>query len=397
MTTSPAALEGIRVLDVTQVMAGPFCAMMLADLGAAVIKVEPPAGDSTRQMPGASGTDSPSFNAVNRGKRSIVLNLKTAEGRTVFARLAQSSDILIENYRPGVMTSLGLGYAALSAANPGLIYASISGYGQTGPQRGKGGFDLIAQGVSGIMSITGEPGGPPVKAGLPVTDLGAGLFALVGILAALQHRHRTGAGQQVDTSLVDAGVALSVWEATEYFSGIGVPAALGSAHRMNAPYQAIRCADGYITLGAANERLFRRLCEVLGHTEWSDDPAFADNASRVKSREALASLIESITMAQPRAHWLSRLEANDIPCGPINDYGQVFADPQVLAREMVVETDHPTLGRMRTLGSPIKLSATPPDVSRRAPQLGEQTEDVLTEAGFSGAEIAALRAAGAIG
>ena len=397
MTTSPAALEGIRVLDVTQVMAGPFCAMMLADLGAAVIKVEPPAGDSTRQMPGASGTDSPSFNAVNRGKRSIVLNLKTAEGRTVFARLAQSSDILIENYRPGVMTSLGLGYAALSAANPRLIYASISGYGQTGPQRGKGGFDLIAQGVSGIMSITGEPGGPPVKAGLPVTDLGAGLFALVGILAALQHRHRTGAGQQVDTSLVDAGVALSVWEATEYFSGIGVPAALGSAHRMNAPYQAIRCADGYITLGAANERLFRRLCEVLGHTEWSDDPAFADNASRVKSREALASLIESITMAQPRAHWLSLLEANDIPCGPINDYGQVFADPQVLAREMVVETDHPTLGRMRTLGSPIKLSATPPDVSRRAPQLGEQTEDVLTEAGFSGAEIAALRAAGAIG
>ena len=397
MTTSPAALEGIRVLDVTQVMAGPFCAMMLADLGAAVIKVEPPAGDSTRQMPGASGTDSPSFNAVNRGKRSIVLNLKTAEGRTVFARLAQSSDILIENYRPGVMTSLGLGSAALSAANPRLIYASISGYGQTGPQRGKGGFDLIAQGVSGIMSITGEPGGPPVKAGLPVTDLGAGLFALVGILAALQHRHRTGAGQQVDTSLVDAGVALSVWEATEYFSGIGVPAALGSAHRMNAPYQAIRCADGYITLGAANERLFRRLCEVLGHTEWSDDPAFADNASRVKSREALASLIESITMAQPRAHWLSRLEANDIPCGPINDYGQVFADPQVLAREMVVETDHPTLGRMRTLGSPIKLSATPPDVSRRAPQLGEQTEDVLTEAGFSGAEIAALRAAGAIG
>ena len=392
-----SALSGLRVLDVTQVMAGPFCAMMLADLGAAVIKVEPPAGDSTRQMPGASGTDSPSFNAVNRGKRSIVLNLKTAEGRTVFARLAQSSDILIENYRPGVMTSLGLGSAALSAANPRLIYASISGYGQTGPQRGKGGFDLIAQGVSGIMSITGEPGGPPVKAGLPVTDLGAGLFALVGILAALQHRHRTGAGQQVDTSLVDAGVALSVWEATEYFSGIGIPAALGSAHRMNAPYQAIRCADGYITLGAANERLFRRLCEVLGHTEWSDDPAFADNASRVKGREALAGLIESITVAQPRAHWLSLLEANDIPCGPINDYAQVFADPQVLAREMVVETDHPTLGRMRTLGSPIKLSATPPDVSRRAPQLGEHTEEVLTEAGFSGAEIAALRAAGAIG
>ena len=396
MTKYPASLEGIRVLDVTQVMAGPYCAMMLADLGAAVIKVEPPAGDSTRQMPGASGTDSPSFNAVNRGKRSIVLNLKTTEGRAVFTRLARSSDIVVENYRPGVMTSLGLDFAALSAINPRLIYASISGYGQTGPQRGKGGFDLIAQGVSGIMSITGAPGGPPVKAGVPVTDLGAGLFALVGILAALEHRHRSGVGQQVDTSLVDAGVALSVWEATEYFSGVGVPTALGSAHRMNAPYQAIRCADGYITLGAANERLFRRLCDVFGHTEWSGDPAFADNASRVKNREALAALIESITSTQPRAHWLSLLEANDIPCGPINDYAQVFADPQVLAREMVVDTEHPTLGRMRTLGSPIKLSATPPDVSRRAPQLGEHTDEVLTEAGFSVEQIASLREAGAI-
>jgi formyl-CoA transferase len=396
MPKSPAALEGIRVLDVTQVMAGPFCAMMLADLGASVIKVEPPAGDSTRQMPGASGTDSPAFNAVNRGKRSIVLNLKTAEGRDVFARLARSSDIVIENYRPGVMASLGLDYATLSAANPRLIYASISGYGRTGPLRSKGGFDLIAQGVAGIMSITGEPGGAPVKAGIPVTDLGAGLFALVGILAALEHRHRTGVGQQVDTSLVDAGVALSVWEATEFFSGIGLPTALGSAHRMNAPYQAIRCADGYITLGAANERLFRRLCDVLGHSEWSREAAFSDNASRVRNREALAARIESITATQPRAHWLSLLDANDIPCGPINDYAQVFADPQVLARDMVVETEHPTLGHLRTLGSPIKMSATPPNVSRRAPQLGEHTIDVLSEAGLTAEEIAALRTAGAI-
>jgi formyl-CoA transferase len=396
MTKSPAALEGIRVLDVTQVMAGPYCAMMLADLGASVVKVEPPAGDSTRQMPGAAGTDSPAFNAVNRGKRSIVLNLKAAGGRDVFARLAKASDIVIENYRPGVMTSLGLDYAALSAVNPRLIYASISGYGQTGPQRGKGGFDLIAQGIAGIMSITGEPGGPPVKAGIPVTDLGAGLFALVGILAALQHRHRTGAGQQIDTSLVDAGVALSVWEATEYFAGIGVPAALGSAHRMNAPYQAIRCADGYITLGAANERLFRRLCEVLGHAEWSDEAEFAGNASRVKNRAALAARIESITVTQPRAYWLALLDRSDIPCGPINDYAQVFSDPQVLAREMVVQTDHPALGPMRTLGSPIKMSATPPDPSRRAPQLGEHTKEVLAEAGYTTSEINALRSAHAI-
>ena len=393
----PAALDGLRVLDVTQVMAGPFCAMMLADLGASVVKVEPPAGDSSRQMPGAAGTDSPAFNAVNRGKRGIVLNLKNDEGRGVFATLARSSDIVVENYRPGVMTSLGLDYAALSAVNPRLIYASISGYGQTGPQRGKGGFDLIAQGVAGIMSITGEPGGPPVKAGIPVTDLGAGLFALIGILAALEHRHRSGAGQLIDTSLVDAGVALSVWEATEYFSGIGVPAALGSAHRMNAPYQAVRCADGYITLGAANERLFRKLSVVLGHSEWGDDAAFADNASRVKNREALAARIETITVTQPRAPWLALLEANDIPCGPINDYAQVFADSQVLAREMVVITDHPTLGHMKTLGTPIKMSATPLDVSRRAPMLGEHTDQVLAEAGFSDSEITAFRASGATG
>jgi crotonobetainyl-CoA:carnitine CoA-transferase CaiB-like acyl-CoA transferase len=390
------SLDGLRVLDVTQVMAGPFCAMLLADLGADVVKVEPPAGDSTRQMPGAIDTDSPSFNAVNRGKRSIVLNLKTAEGRDAFTRLARSTDILVENYRPGVMASLGLDYETLSALNPGLIYASISGYGQTGPDRGKGGFDLIAQGISGLMSVTGEPGGPPVKTGVPITDLGAGLFALVGILAAVHHRHRTGRGQYIDTSLVDAGVALSVWEATEYFSGSGVPAALGSAHRMNAPYQAIRCADGYITLGAANERLFRRLCDVLGHREWAEQPEFADNAVRVSNRRLLADRIEAITASRDRAHWLALLEANDIPCGPINDYEQVFADRQVVAREMVVETDHPTLGPLRTLGSPIKMSATPPDVSRRAPRLGEHTDEVLAAAGLTADEISALRLAGAI-
>jgi formyl-CoA transferase len=394
--TRSSALSGIRVLDVTQVMAGPFCAMLLADLGGDVIKIEPPAGDSTRQMPGGVGGDTPSFNAVNRGKRSVRLNLKVPEGRAVFGRLARSTDILIENYRPGVMEGLGLGYTHLSAANPRLIYASISGYGQTGPDRHKGGFDLIAQGVSGIMSITGEPGQAPVKAGVPLTDLGAGLFALAGILAALERRHRTGEGQHVETSLVDAGVALSIWEATEYFSGRGVPQPMGSAHRMNAPYQAIRCADGYITLGAASDRLFGRLCEVLEHPEWQELPEFADNESRVRHHDELATLIEAITVREPRAHWLALLEKNEIPCGPINDYAQVFADPQVVAREMVVEVEHPTLGRIRTLGSPIKMSATPLDVGRRAPRLGEHTDEVLTEAGLSASEMEALRRAGAI-
>jgi crotonobetainyl-CoA:carnitine CoA-transferase CaiB-like acyl-CoA transferase len=373
------ALAGLRVIDLTQVMAGPFCTMLLADLGADVIKIEPPAGDSTRTMPGAVGTDSPSFNAVNRGKRSVVLNLKTKQGVEAVKALTLAADVFVENYRPGVMETLGLDYATLSALNPRLIYASISGYGQTGPDRHKGGFDLVAQGVSGIMSVTGEPGGAPVKSGIPLTDLGAGLFATVGILAALEHRHKTGRGQQVDTSLLDAGVGLSVWESTQYFSGRGIPERLGSAHRMSAPYQAFRCADGYITIGGANDRTFHRICEVLGHPEWRDMPEFLTDGMRIRNRADLASRIEAITSGKPRAHWLELFDANNIPCGPINDYSQVFQDPQVVARELVVDVDHPTLGAIRALGSPIKLSAAPPDVRRRAPLLGEHTDEVLSE------------------
>lgn len=390
------ALDGIRVLDVSQVMAGPYCAMMLADLGADVIKIEPPSGDSTRRWAGASGSDSAGFNAVNRGKRGIVLNLKQPHGREAFRRLARTADVLVENYRPGVMASFELDYARLSSINPRLIYASISGYGQTGPAASKGGFDLVAQGVSGIMSITGEPGGPPVKAGIPITDLGAGLFALSGILAALYHRMRTGRGQYIDTSLLEAGIALSVWEATEYFSGAGIPQPMGSAHRLSAPYQAIRCADGFIVLGAANDRLFRRVSELLGHPEWVEDPGFADDSSRVRNRERLAALVEEVTSARPRHDWLTLFEANDVPCGPINNYEEALNDAHVRARGMVVETEHPVLGRIRTLGSPLKMSATPPLAGRRAPLLGEHTNAVLREAGYSAATIEELRAAGAI-
>ena len=275
-----AALNGIRVLDVTQVMAGPFCAMLLCDMGADVIKVEAPQGDSARRMAGGDGDDSAAFNAVNRGKRGIVVDLKTEQGVKVLRRLSKSADILIENYRPGVMKRFGLDYEELRGNNPRLIYASISGYGQTGPSAGKGGFDLVAQGVSGLMSVTGEPGRAPVKAGVPVTDLGAGLFAVCGILAALQYRAQTGQGQHIDTALVDAGLALSVWEATELFSQGTVPGPLGSAHRMSAPYQAIRCSDGFITLGAANDRLFERLATVLGHLEWCQDDRFSSDARR---------------------------------------------------------------------------------------------------------------------
>jgi len=382
----------VRVIDVTQVMAGPFCTMLLADLGADVVKIEPPAGDMTRRMPGGVGNDTFAYNAVNRGKRSVVLDIKTDAGRGAVLRLVESADIFIENSRPGVVAGFGLDYATLGARNPRLIYASISGYGHTGPDRGKGGLDLIAQGVSGIMSVTGAAGGPPMKSGVPLTDLGAALFAVTGILAALVHRNRTGRGQHVDTSLVEAGVALSVWEATEYFSGAGIPEPLGSAHRMVAPYQAIECADGYVTIGASNNRLFERLCEVLGHPEWGGLPEFADNPSRVRNRAALAERIESVTRHRPKRHWLDAFEARDIPCGPINSYADVFADPQIVAREMVVSVEHPTLGVLRALGSPIKLSGTPAAVRRRAPRLGEHTAEVLREAGFDESAIAALTA-----
>ncbi len=392
-----SALDGLRVLDLTQVMAGPFCSMLLCDMGADVIKVEPPAGDSTRRMPGGVGTDSPSFNAVNRGKRGIVVDLKQPAGRDAVHRLATVSDVLVENYRPGVLEKFGLDYAGLSQRYPRLVYASISGYGQTGPSAGKGGFDLVAQGVSGLMSVTGEAGRPPVKAGIPVTDLGAALFAVAGILSALLARARTGRGQLVDTSLVDAGVALSVWEATQYFSGRGVPERLGSAHRMNAPYQAIRCADGYLTIGAANDRTFRRLCEALDHPEWADDPEYRDDTHRIRNREALAARIEAVMENRPRSHWLERLEGRGVPCGPINDYAEVMADPHVRARGLVVETDHPTLGRIPTLGTPIKLSETPLAPGRPAPRLGEHTDEILGGAGFDAEEIAELRRVGAVG
>ncbi len=375
-------------------MAGPYCAMLLADMGARVIKVEPPAGDSTRVMAGARGSDSGAFNAVNRGKLGIVLNLATDKGRGVFARLAHSADILIENYRPGVMARLGLDYTALSAVNPRLIYASISGHGQTGPWAGKGGFDLIAQGLSGIMSVTGSPGGPPVKAGVPLTDLGAGLFASIGILAALHHRAQSGRGQHVDTSLVDAGLAMSVWEVTDYVTTGQVPGPIGSAHRLTAPYQAFQCADGHITIGAANDRNFVKLATALGHPEWAADARFSTNTVRVRHRVELAALIDAITMTAPRAAWLERLETAGIPCGPILNYEEALATPQAAAREMTQEVDHPILGRVRTIGTPIKMSATPLDPSRRAPMLGEHTDQVLANAGYSEDEIEQLRYAG---
>lgn len=390
------ALQGIKVLDFTQVMAGPFCTMLLGDLGADVVKIEPPSGDTTRGMGGRQGTESSGFWAVNRNKRGIVLNLKNPKAQEVVRKLAAQTDIMVENYRPGVMNAFGLGYDELRAVNPSLIYASVSGFGSTGPYAKKGGFDLVAQGMSGIMSVTGEAGMPPVKCGVPITDLGAGLFATQAILAAYIHRQHTGEGQYVDTSLLEAGVALSVWESTQYFSQGEIPEPMGSAHRMSAPYQAIQCADGYINLGAANKRTWERFAEAIGRPELVQKSEYENERQRVKNRPLLTQDIEAVTTTQPRTYWLKILEDAGVPCGPILNYAEVFDDPHIQARGMVQEMDHPVGGQVRVLGPAAKLSETPARLTRRSPLFGEHTAELLQEVGYTDAEIRELSEVGAV-
>ncbi len=390
------ALKGVRVLDLTQVMAGPFCAMLLGDQGADVIKIEPPEGDATRRMGKNFGKESVCFWAMNRNKRGMILNLKDPRAQEVVRTLAARTDILVENYRPGVMKAFGLGYDQLHEINPRLIYASISGFGSTGPYAQRGGFDLVAQGMSGIMSITGEVDRPPVKCGIPVTDLSAGLLALQAILAAYIHRLQTGEGQFIDTSLFEAGVALSIWESTEYFSTGEIPKPVGSAHRMSAPYQAIRCADGYITLGAANQRTWERFARTVGLSELIDRPEYKENSNRVQHQQQLARDIEVVTSTQPRTHWLALLEEAGVPCGPIYNYAEVFADPHVQARELAQEMDHPVGGRIKVLGPAVKLSETPAQLARRSPLYGEHTVEILREIGYTEGDIQELSSTGAI-
>ena len=390
------ALSAMRVLDFTQVMAGPFCSMLLGDLGADVIKIEPPEGDATRKMAGSVGMESPGYWAVNRNKRGMVLNLKDPRGQEIVRALAARADVLVENYRPGVMAAFGLGYADLRTVNPALIYASISGFGHTGPYAARGGFDLVAQGMSGLMSVTGELGAPPAKCGVPITDLGAGLFALQAILAAYIHCLRTGEGQHIDTSLLEAGVALSVWETTQYFSTGEIPEPLGSAHRMFAPYQAIRCADGYITLGSANQRTWERFAQVIERSDLLRRPEYADNSQRLRNRRQLIEEIEAVTSTYPRSHWLAVLDEAGVPCGPILNYHEVLADPHVQARGMVQEMNHPVGGRIRVLGPAAKLSETPARLSRPAPRYGEQTAEVLRMIGYTEREIQEFAASGVV-
>jgi len=397
MPGEAGALNDVRVLDFSQVVAGPYCTMLLADMGADVVKVEPPEGDSSRKLGGGPGNESANYWAVNRNKRGIVVNLKHARGVEVAHRLIERADVLVENFRPGTLDRLGLGYDRVRTLNPRLIYASVSGYGQTGPFAHRGGFDLVAQGESGIMSVTGTADGPPVKCGVPVCDLGAGLFATYAILSAYIHRLRSGEGQHVETSLLEAGIALSVWEATEYFTTGRVPQPTGSAHRLTAPYQAVRCQDGYMTMGAATQRTWERLCAALGLDALRGRPEFATDTDRLRNRDALIQIIEAITERRPRAHWLRVLEEAGVPCGPLHTYPDVFTQPHVIAREMVQEIDHPIGGRIRQLGPAVKCSRTPARIHRPAPLLGQHTADVLFEAGLAHEQIDALTREGVIG
>lgn len=393
------ALSGLRVLDVSQVLAGPYAAMLLGDMGADVIKVEAPGhGDLSRQMaPRISDDLSGAFLAVNRNKRGVSIDLKHADGQALLHRLAASADVLIENFRPGVATRLGIDYETLGKLNPRLVHCSISGFGQTGPYALRGSFDLVAQGMSGLMSVTGTASGEPVKCGVPITDLGAGMFATYGILAALAARERTGRGQQVDTSLFETGIGLEVWEAVEYFHTGDTPQPTGSAHRLGAPYQAFRCADGHINVGADGVRHWPVFCKTVGLPELADDPRFATNADRLAHLAELVAQIEARTSVESRAHWLSLLEEAGVPAGPINTVPEALADPQARARDMVVEVEHPTLGTLRALGPVVKLSDTPAEITKAAPDLGQHTDEVLRELGLDAGEVDTLRSEGVLG
>ncbi|MBA9061991.1 MULTISPECIES: CoA transferase [Methylobacterium] len=391
-------LAGMRVIELAHIMAGPVCGLMLADMGAEVIKVEKMDGDDTRRtVPPALEGESAAYMMMNRGKRGISLDLKDPDGVAVLRRLLKGADALIENYRGGTMERLGIGYETLREEFPALVYCSLSGFGRTGPYAERAGFDLVAQGMSGLMSITGEgPGRPPMKCGPPVTDITAGILAAMGVLAAYSNRLRTGKGQAVDTSLFEAGITHTYWQSAIAMATGIAPGPMGSAHPLNAPYEAFETADGWITIGAANQTNWLRLLKAIGAEALADDPRFAVNRDRMINRQDLAGTLAPIFRAHSSAEWLARLEAGGVPAGPVLDVNAMHRDPQALAREMVVEVEHPRVGRMKTLGLPVKFSETPGRVHGPAPLLGEHSRAILAEAGYASAEIDALIARGVV-
>ncbi|MDF2684185.1 MAG: Formyl-CoA transferase [Brevibacillus sp.] len=383
------ALDGIRVLDLSRTLAGPFCTMLLGDMGADIIKVEQPEqGDETRRFtpPTWDGISS-YYLASNRNKRSITVDLKSVEGKEIIYSLAKTSDVLVENFRTGTLDQLGLGYEQLKEINPRLIYCSVSGFGRTGPEKNRAGYDLLLQGYGGLMSITGENGGSPVKVGTSIVDMNAGMFAIYGILSAMIAREKTGKGQFVDVSLLDGQVVLLNYLATSYFATGNPAGRLGTAHPSIVPYQAFAAKDGEIILAIANNRLWEKACQALGWGDLQEDPRFRTNDERVAHRELLIRIIQDRVSTMDRQEIVERLDVAGVPCGPIHTIDQVLEHPQVLAREMVLEVDHPIVKNLKMPGFPVKLSDTPAMVRRHPPLLGEHTDELLSELGIDSAKI----------
>ena len=396
----PLPLAGVRVLDISQVMAGPYACMLLADLGADVVKVEPPeGGDQTRGAMGfkLKGSDSMGFLNMNRNKRSIALDLKTAAGREVLYRMVKDADILVENYRPGVMKRLGIDYETLSKLNPALVYASISGFGQTGPWASRPGFDLMAQAMSGVMSVTGYPDGPPVKAGVPVADIGCALFATYAVLAAHIGAKASGQGQYIDASLFDSAMAFSVWDVSEYWGTGRQPEPLGTSNRMSAPYQAMKASDRYFVMGATNQKLWQKLCTVIERPELAQDPRFATVALRLANRLVLVESLEQSFATRSADAWIEYLLEAGIPAGPILTYPQAFESEHGVHRQMRIEIEHPVEGTIPNIGFAVKLRGTPQQVRRPPPLLAEHTQEILEELGIDLAQRKELQSSGAFG
>lgn len=371
--------------------------MMLADMGAEVIKVEPPEGDVSRSWgPPFIEGESSYFLSINRNKKSIVINLKSEKGREIVLKLAEKCDVFVENFRPGVTKRLGVDYETVKKVNPKIIYCSISGFGQEGPYRDYPAFDQILQGMGGLMSITGEPGRPPVKVGIPITDIAAGMFAAYGIVCALFYREKTGKGQYVDVSMLDSQVAWLTYQAGRYFATGEIPGPIGSGHPLIVPYQAFKTKDGYINIAAGNDNLFRSLCKVLGVEHLADDPRFNTNPKRVENREELVKILEEIFVQKTTSEWLELIRKAGVPCGPIYNVADVVNDPQVLFRKMVVEIDHPKSGRIKVTGVPVKLSESPGDVRLPPPMLGQHTVDILKFLGYSDEDISKLKDEGVV-